>query len=371
MEEIEQLLTDVIFIEDGRIVLDTPVDAIGDRYAQLIVKADQLATARALNPFSERAVLGRTVLFYENGPRGTRHAGRRRHADHCRPLRCTHAEGDHMNKNNKYLMLARRELWEHRGLWAVPLAAAVMVVCGALFGGELSSADNVHITLNSPMPTRKPGPRWARCQLAGCRDGRGGLSAERKDRSILFWKSLPVSDAETVITKLVVALVVVPLLVLLLAVLLQPVVAGIVALRFPFTRGYVWPLLGGSLAAIPNLIGIGIIGLLWYAPVAAYLMLASVVAKRTPIVYAVVPPVALGVAERIIFGTKHVFWFVGQRLAPFPAGTPVIAKTDNGLATLAGDWWKAFGEPALWLGLLAAAAMIYLVIRLRRYRDDT
>jgi ABC-2 type transport system ATP-binding protein len=69
VEEIEQLLTDVMFIEDGRLVLDTPVDAIGDRYSQLIVKADQLAAARAFNPFSERAVLGRTVLFYENAPR--------------------------------------------------------------------------------------------------------------------------------------------------------------------------------------------------------------------------------------------------------------------------------------------------------------
>ncbi len=69
VEEIEQLLTDVMFIEDGRIVLDTPVEAIGERYAQLIVKPDQLAAARALNPFSERAVLGRTVLFYENATR--------------------------------------------------------------------------------------------------------------------------------------------------------------------------------------------------------------------------------------------------------------------------------------------------------------
>ena len=69
VEEIEQLLTDVLFIEQGRIVLDTPVDQIGERYSQLIVKPDQLAAARALRPFSERAVLGRSVLFYENGPR--------------------------------------------------------------------------------------------------------------------------------------------------------------------------------------------------------------------------------------------------------------------------------------------------------------
>ena len=66
VEEIEYLLTDVLFIEQGRIVLDTPTDQIGERYAQLIVKPDQLAAARALGPFNERAVLGRTVLFYEN-----------------------------------------------------------------------------------------------------------------------------------------------------------------------------------------------------------------------------------------------------------------------------------------------------------------
>jgi ABC-2 type transport system ATP-binding protein len=65
VEEIEHLLTDVIFIEQGRIVLDTPVEAIGDRYVQLIVRPENLAAARALRPFSERAVLGRTVLFYE------------------------------------------------------------------------------------------------------------------------------------------------------------------------------------------------------------------------------------------------------------------------------------------------------------------
>jgi ABC-2 type transport system ATP-binding protein len=69
VEEVENLLTDVMFIEQGRIVLDTPVDLIGERYAQLIVKGSELAAARALGPFSERAMLGRTVLCYENAPR--------------------------------------------------------------------------------------------------------------------------------------------------------------------------------------------------------------------------------------------------------------------------------------------------------------
>jgi ABC-2 type transport system ATP-binding protein len=69
VEEIEHLLTDVMFIEQGKIVLDTPVEQIGERYAQLIVKPDQLAAARAYKPFSERSVLGRTALYFDGAPR--------------------------------------------------------------------------------------------------------------------------------------------------------------------------------------------------------------------------------------------------------------------------------------------------------------
>jgi ABC-2 type transport system ATP-binding protein len=69
VEEIEHLLTDVMFIERGRIVLDTAIDQLGERYAQLVVGHDKLAAARALRPFSERTVFGRTALFYENAPR--------------------------------------------------------------------------------------------------------------------------------------------------------------------------------------------------------------------------------------------------------------------------------------------------------------
>jgi ABC-2 type transport system ATP-binding protein len=69
VEEVEHLLTDVMFIEQGHIALDTPVEQIGERYAQLIVRPDQLAAARSFAPFSERAVLGRTVLFYDGASR--------------------------------------------------------------------------------------------------------------------------------------------------------------------------------------------------------------------------------------------------------------------------------------------------------------
>ena len=68
VEEIENILTDVLFIEKGKIILDTPVDRLGERYAQVFVPADRLGAARALGPFSERTVFGRTVMFFADKP---------------------------------------------------------------------------------------------------------------------------------------------------------------------------------------------------------------------------------------------------------------------------------------------------------------
>lgn len=290
-----------------------------------------------------------------------------------------------MNRNNKYLTLARRELWEHRGLWLVPLIAAGLLVCAATFGTLNFNGNGMHVSLDSPMP-QKAGEHIGSISMLGVATAIGLFAGivmtmylldclfnERKDRSILFWKSLPVSDAETVLTKLVVAMVLVPLLVLVLAVLLQPLLAGIVGMRFPETRPYIGQLLGGSLAAVPRLAGIGVFALLWYAPVATYMMLASVLAKRTPIVYAIMPPIALIVAERLLFRTAYVGHFVGERLLPWPdrGDDLYFVSAKDGMASLGGGWWKLFSDPAMWLGLVAAAAMIYVVVRLRRYRDDT
>src|SRR5512139_966359 len=69
VEEVEHLLTDVMFIEDGRIVLDCPVESLGERFTQLTVRPEQLGSARALRPLSERSLFGRTLLFYDGVPR--------------------------------------------------------------------------------------------------------------------------------------------------------------------------------------------------------------------------------------------------------------------------------------------------------------
>jgi ABC-2 type transport system ATP-binding protein len=69
VEEVEHLLSDIVFIEDGRIALDCPVESLGERYSQLVVKGEQVEAARALRPFAERSLFGRTALFFEGVPR--------------------------------------------------------------------------------------------------------------------------------------------------------------------------------------------------------------------------------------------------------------------------------------------------------------
>jgi ABC-2 type transport system ATP-binding protein len=65
VEEVENLLTDVIFIDHGHIVLDCPVDSLAARFTVLTVNPDQVDAARAERPFHERRLLGKTLLYFE------------------------------------------------------------------------------------------------------------------------------------------------------------------------------------------------------------------------------------------------------------------------------------------------------------------
>jgi ABC-2 type transport system ATP-binding protein len=69
VEEVENLLTDVMFIEHGKLLLDSPVEELGTRYQQVLVNPDATEAARALRPFHERSVFGRSVMFFEAGDR--------------------------------------------------------------------------------------------------------------------------------------------------------------------------------------------------------------------------------------------------------------------------------------------------------------
>ena len=70
VEEIENILTDLMFIRDGRIVLDTDMDTVGERFAEVMVSADKAATARSMRPLDERQVFGKSIFLFDNADRG-------------------------------------------------------------------------------------------------------------------------------------------------------------------------------------------------------------------------------------------------------------------------------------------------------------
>ena len=69
VEEVEHILTDLMFIRDGKIVLDADMDAVGDRFIEVMVGADRADAARALKPLDERQVFGKSIFLFDGANR--------------------------------------------------------------------------------------------------------------------------------------------------------------------------------------------------------------------------------------------------------------------------------------------------------------
>lgn len=290
-------------------------------------------------------------------------------------------------------MQMRREIWEHRSLWIAPLLVAVLLLVAVATLGRIQLYEGPArpVSLNTPFELMMLG--WGLpfylatiivvvVYLLDC------LYGERRDRSILFWRSMPVSDTQTVLAKLLVGLVIVPLATYLLVAATSVLASGILALRQHVrVNGQIaplWDTLTWLRMQLFMLYGL-IILLLWYAPYATYLMLASVWARRSPYAWAFVPPVLLAMAENMVFGTNYLGRIVERgyqqvlslafnlnlQLA-FNVGDAIpLPRSPPGAAARAAEISNLLASPELWLGLLAAVLMLLLTIRLRRYRDDS
>ena len=146
----------------------------------------------------------------------------------------------------------------------------------------------------------------------------GTLYNDRKDRSILFWKSMPVSELQTVTAKLFVGLIAVPLTYTLASWSIQ-LLYSIAAMIFASNLEHdpwlaIWPFLDLPRTFATQFGLIFIVGL-WVLPLSAWLLTASALAKRSPFLVAIVPIVALIMVERLIFGTDYFIAWAGKNFA--------------------------------------------------------
>jgi len=282
------------------------------------------------------------------------------------------------------VMLARRELWEHRSLWIAPLVVEGLLALALLLGRiNVDLPENV-LTQQQRVSIFTIG-QWVMAQplyivmgivvffyLLDC------LYAERKDRSILFWKSLPLSDELTVGSKFLVAAVLVPFGAFVLASVADLVYAAIFAVRVPGAISwstYEW--LRTELVLLLEVF----LGVLWYAPIAAALLLFSAWIRRNPILWATLVPVVAPVVEFVALRTKYIWRFEHYRAFgiwhKLLSGPDLFDKSNFhnlppvGVVLDALNFRALFTDIDLWLGVVAAFAMAYAAARVRRYRDDT
>jgi len=300
---------------------------------------------------------------------------------------------------NKMLVLVRREYWENRSLWITPLVIAGVLLVIAAFGG-------VHVGDhgNWSFGSRDDDGEIGRLLAAGLSQRQliygmtmavftsiqlfvlgivvffyllDSLLAERKDRSILFWKSLPISDSQIVGSKLITALVATPIIVLLVSAVTQLVFGLVWWLRFhgtplgmalmPFDAS-VWLQVQVAMWAL------AFATILWYLPIAGYLLLVSVWSRKNAFLWAVLPPIAVLLIEKLIIGSNHFAEFLGRRFGGVFDLLKLDQHGDDAPSSL-GGFLSAVGHVftsyETWLGVVVAAVFAVAVVRFRRYRDES
>ncbi len=276
----------------------------------------------------------------------------------------------------------RRELWESRSIYIAPLTVVAVMLFGFLIS-LITLPRRMHAVLALDAAKQRATVAMPYSVAAGltiltafivgafyCLDA---LHSERRERSILFWKSLPVSDRTTVLSKASIPLVVLPLYIFAIIVaaqLIMLVLSTLVLLGNGPSLTTLWThvkFFQSTVALVYALVAIA----LWHAPIYGWLLLVSGWARRATFLWAVLPFLAISMLERMAFNTAHFasllqYRFVGWFTQAFVAHTRGSVALDPLTALTPG---KFLSTPGLWVGLVLAAIFLAAAVRLRRNRE--
>jgi ABC-2 type transport system permease protein len=279
-----------------------------------------------------------------------------------------------------YYWSVRRELWEYRSIYIAPLAAAGVALLGYFI--VLMRLPHTMRTLGAFDPMSPPESITQPYHL-GAAAVMGTafilsifysldcLYGERRDRSILFWKSLPVSDCTTVLAKVSVPLLVLPAIALVLTAfvgLIMLLLGSLVVAGSGLSVAAYWSMVQPFASFLALTYHIVTVHMLWYAPLYAWLLLISAWSRRTPFLWAALPPVVLIYFEKIAFHSSYFANFLGDRV-----GGSHEATSSMGDMPIAPGMHYTLGlflaSPGLWLGLLCAGLFLFAATRIRRQRS--
>lgn len=308
--------------------------------------------------------------------------------------------------------LIKREMWENKGMlfWTpVVIASAVaLLVLTSLFLGKMSGINveghnigtvtiegAVRMRIAETLSQMYIGAGMPVLMVLGllvffyCL---GALHDERRDRSLLFWKSLPVSDFTTVMSKLLLAVVVAPLITIGIAIVLGLVVLAAACIML-LTHG---TNLFGAVLASPDfyltplrLIGLLPVYALWALPTVGWLLMVSSMARSKVFLWAVGTPVitsllmlwaqkalnfgidaawfAEHITNRILMGVVPGSWLIFSRDSiSLPHAEHKLALPE----AIFNASWSTLGGVSVWIGAAAGVAMIAVAVVMRRRREE-
>ena len=290
------------------------------------------------------------------------------------------AAGAPLARTRPFYWSVRRELFEYRSIYLGPLAIAAVILLGfVVVLAQLPRTMQRAMTME-PMAQRHALAQpfdvaaaliMAAAFIVSIFYSLDSLYGERRDRSILFWKSLPVSDLTTVLAKASIPLLVLPVIAFVATLAVETVMlllSSAVVAGSGFSVAEYW----NRLELYPTMWGLAYhlvtVHMLWYAPLYCWLFLVSAWSRRTPFLWAVLPPFAVVIFEKIAFHTSYFLNFLNYR---FSGGQEATGNANPNM--LDPDMHMTPGPflitPGLWLGLVFAAVFLLVAARLRRQRS--
>jgi len=278
---------------------------------------------------------------------------------------------------HRFFWLIRRELYEYRILYIVPLVAAQLFLIGFVIHTLVLRRRmqdlwplpaHSHQALALPFEISS-GLIMGTALLVGLYYSLETLYGERRDRSILFWKSLPVSDLETVLSKFTIPLVVIPLFSFAVTIVTQLVMlllGSLVLVGSGANIAEIWRQSSFFQLSLTIFYHIVTVHGLWYAPIYGWLFLVSAWSRRAPLIWAVLPPFVICGVEKIAFNSTHFLTLIEERFLGSqvqPSAAPAGASMDMGSQLIPAHF---FAEPGLWIGLVITAVFLAIAVRLRR-----
>ncbi len=317
----------------------------------------------------------------------------------------------------KFNWLLKREFWEHKGgfFWAPIVVSVIMAIitAGSVAIG-VTKGSEANIRINGQVVTKLADQFSGEEKAAAVAQFANGYMAsavpllfvlsftiffyclnalydERKDRSVLFWKSLPVTDGATVLSKIAMALGLAPLMALLFGTILALLIVVFISLGAAAMGVNIFSgvLSSAALYLAPLQIAAMLpIYALWALPTVGWLLMVGAWARSKPLLWAVgTPLLAVGLIAwfnkmlafgwdidwlwKYIVGRGLLSVTPGSWLAYSPEDLEMVGRMKQvALGPLLAQTWQQVTTPNLWIGAVVGAAMIYAAIRLRRWKDE-